>query len=69
MHKIIKETLPDGSVENKDEGIALAKKIVEEEEGLGRQPAGFSRLVIPTLAVAWSLFQLSIASFWILDST
>ena len=69
MHKINKKTLPDGSVENKDEGIALAKKIVEEEEGLGRQPAGFSRLVIPTLAVAWSLFQLSIASFWILDST
>ena len=34
-----------------------------------RQPAGFSRFVIPTLAVSWSLFQLSIASFWILDST
>lgn len=52
-----------------DEGIALAKKIVEEEEGFGRQPAGFSSLVIPTIAVAWSLFQLAVASFWILDST
>jgi TRAP transporter 4TM/12TM fusion protein len=68
MHDHNKTTLLDGSVEQ-DEGIELAKKIVEEEEGLGRQPAGFARLVIPTLAVAWSLFQLSIASFWILDST
>lgn len=65
-----KEPMPPGDgLENNDEGIELAKKIVEEEEGVGRQPAGFSRFVIPTLAVCWSLFQLSIASFWILDST
>jgi len=69
MHNSKEAMPPVTGLEDQDEGIELAKRIVEEEEGLGRQPAGFSRFIIPTLAVAWSLFQLSIASFWILDST
>lgn len=66
MHTM-KNAAPPGH--GHDEGIEIAKRIAEEEEGLGRQPRGWSRFIIPTLAVAWSLFQLAIASFWILDST
>jgi TRAP transporter 4TM/12TM fusion protein len=43
--------------------------MAEEEEGIGRLPKGPSKYVIPTIAVAWSFFQLSIASWLILDST
>ena len=53
----------------KDEGLELAKRMAEEEEGIGRRPKGPSRFVIPAIAVTWSLFQLSIASWLILDST
>jgi len=53
----------------KDDGLALARKMAEEEEGIGRRPKGPSKYVIPTVAVIWSFFQLSIASWLILDST
>lgn len=53
----------------KDEGLELARRMAEEEEGIGRRPQGWARFIIPTVAVVWSLFQLSIASFWVLDST
>ena len=56
-------------IEEIDDGVELARKMAEEEEGIGRRPAGFSKWVIPTIAVIWSLFQLSIASWLILDST
>ena len=56
-------------VTDKGEGLELAKRMAEEEEGVGRRPKGWSRYIIPTVAVAWSLFQLAIASFWVLDST
>src|SRR5210317_105871 len=52
-----------------DDGIELARKMAEEEEGIGRRPKGPSKYVIPTIAVAWSFFQLSIASWLILDTT
>jgi TRAP transporter 4TM/12TM fusion protein len=52
-----------------DDGIELARKMAEEEEGIGRRPKGPSKYVIPTIAVGWSCFQLSIASWLILDST
>ncbi|MBW2572598.1 MAG: TRAP transporter permease [Deltaproteobacteria bacterium] len=52
-----------------DDGLELARKMAEEEEGIGRLPKGPSKYVIPTIAVAWSFFQLSIASWLILDST
>ncbi len=56
-------------IEEIDDGLELARKMAEEEEGIGRQPAGITKWVIPTIAVIWSLFQLSIASWLILDST
>ncbi len=52
-----------------DEGLELARRMAEEEEGIGRRPRGPAKYVIPTVAVCWSLFQLSIASWLILDST
>jgi TRAP transporter 4TM/12TM fusion protein len=42
--------------------------LAEEEEGVGRLPSGPSKYVIPTIAVIWSFFQLSIASWLILDT-
>ena len=61
--------MTDSQIQEIDEGVELAKKMAEEEEGIGRRPQGISKWVIPTIAVAWSLFQLSIASWLILDST
>ena len=61
--------MSDVEIADKDEGIELAKRMAEEEEGIGRRPTGPSRFVIPTIGVAWSLFQLSTASWLILDST
>jgi TRAP transporter 4TM/12TM fusion protein len=52
----------------KEESLDLAKKLAEEEEGIGRLPTGASKYVIPTIAVVWSFFQLSIASWLILDT-
>ncbi len=51
-----------------EEGLELARKLAEEEEGVGRLPSGPSKYVIPTIAVIWSFFQLSIASWLILDT-
>jgi len=56
-------------IQEQDEGLALAKRMAEEEEGIGRRPKGYSQYVIPVVCVAWSIFQLSIASWLILDST
>ncbi|MGD8271411.1 MAG: TRAP transporter permease, partial [Desulfobacterales bacterium] len=56
-------------IEEKDEGIEIAKRMAEEEEGIGRKPKGWQKYVIPTVAVCWSFFQLSIASWLIMDST
>jgi TRAP transporter 4TM/12TM fusion protein len=54
----------------RDEGLELAKRMAEEEEGIGpRHPTGWQRFVVPAIGVAWSIFQLSIASWLILDST
>ncbi len=51
-----------------DEGLEAAKKIAEEEEGVARKPKGPTKWVVPAIGVIWSLFQLSIASWWILDT-
>jgi TRAP transporter 4TM/12TM fusion protein len=56
-------------IHEQDEGLELAKRMAEEEEGIGRRPEGLSRFVIPAVCIVWSLFQLSIASWLILDST
>jgi len=52
----------------KDDGLELAKKMAEEEEGMGRRLAGPSKYVIPIIGVIWSFYQLSIASWLILDT-
>jgi TRAP transporter 4TM/12TM fusion protein len=56
-------------IEDRDDGLELAKRMAEEEEGIGRRPKGPAKWVIPTICVAWSFFQLSIASWLILDTT
>ncbi len=55
--------------EIRDEGLEEARRIAEEEEGIGRKPKDWSRWIIPVIAVCWSLFHLAIASFLLLDST
>ncbi len=53
-----------------DDGLEQARRMAEEEEGIGpRRPVGRDRFVVPAIGVAWSIFQLSIASWLILDST
>ena len=57
----------DVQVDN--EGMELAKRMAEEEEGIGRRPKGWQKYIIPTIAVAWSLFQLALPRFIVLDTT
>jgi len=52
----------------KGEGLEVAKKMAEEEEGVARKPKGPTKWIIPTIGVIWCFFQLSIASWWILDT-
>jgi len=56
------------SINEENKGIDLARHIAEEESGIGRKPKGPSQYVIPTIAVIWSFFQLSISSWLILDT-
>ena len=58
----------ENEMNDKDEGIEEAKRIAEEEEGVARKPKGPTKWVIPTIGVIWCFFQLSIASWWILDT-
>jgi TRAP transporter 4TM/12TM fusion protein len=62
------DDMTDLEEHEKEESLDLAKKLADEEEGIGRLPTGASKYVIPTIAVIWSFFQLSIASWLILDS-
>jgi len=52
-----------------DNGLKTAKRMAEEEEGIGRKPTGWQRHVIPIIAVAWSLYQLALPKFILLDTT
>jgi TRAP transporter 4TM/12TM fusion protein len=61
--------MSEHEISEKDEGLEIAKQMAEEEEGVSRRPRGAAKYVIPTIAVIWSVFQLSIASWLILDST
>ena len=54
--------------DDKVEGLEIAKRMAEEEEGVSRRPIGGIKWVIPTIGVIWSSFQLSIASWLILDT-
>ncbi len=55
-------------IKDKEEGLEVAEKMAEEEEGVARRPKGPTKWVIPTIGVIWCFFQLSIASWWILDT-
>ncbi len=57
------------NVQFEDEGMDLAKKLAEEEEGVGRRPEGRQKYIIPTIAVAWSLYQLALPRFIVLETT
>jgi len=50
------------------DGLDIAKKMAEEEEGMSRSPKGPSKYVVPAIGILWSFFQLSIASWLILDT-
>ncbi len=52
-----------------DDGTTEAMRMVEEAETGGRETQGYMRLVVFSLAVGWSLFQLSIASWLILPAS
>lgn len=52
-----------------EEGLAEAQRIREEEELGLRRPQGWQKYLVPVVALCWSLFQLSLSSFLLLDST
>ncbi len=57
-------------INEQDDGLELAKRMAEEEDGIGRRPtAGFSKWVVAFICVIWSFWQLSIASWLIMDTT
>ena len=51
-----------------DEGAKVAERIAEEAEFGLRRLSGAARYIIPCIAAAWSLFQLSLPQILILDS-
>jgi len=51
-----------------DEGAKIAQKIAEEAEFGSRRLSGANRYIIPCIAAAWSLFQLSLPEILFLDS-
>ncbi len=58
---------PDVVVLN-EEATEEARRIAEGEEAGYRNPSGWQRFLIPLVAVSWCLFQLSIASWLLLNS-
>jgi len=51
------------------EGLQAAQRLKEEEELGLRKPEGPLKWAVPVIAFCWSLFQLSLSSFLLLDST
>jgi len=56
-------------IQGNEADIQEAKRIAEEAESGNRHVSGISKWFIPIIALSWSLFQLSVASFLLLDST
>ena len=57
-----KEQLQSGEAAELDEGALEAQKLMEESEIGSREPSGWQAWVIPIIAAAWSIFQLSLAA-------
>ncbi len=55
--------------ENNVRGVEYAKKLAEAEHGLQGDAAGVTSHLTMFVAICWSLFQLSVASWLILDTT
>ncbi|WP_305044067.1 TRAP transporter permease [Geoalkalibacter sp.] len=51
------------------EGFDTAQRLKEEEELGLRRPQGWQLWLVPSIALCWSLFQLSLASWLLLDTT
>jgi len=70
----LEEEKPDqsgfGSIEDGelDAGVEEAKRIAQEEEAGYRHLVGRDKWVVPGIAVVWCIFQLSIASWVLLDT-
>ena len=56
-----------GQVQDQEQDAVL-QEIIAEESGEIRVLQGFERHLVPIIAVIWSLFQLSISSWLLLDS-
>ena len=56
-------------INNNVEGMDEAARLAEEEAGIKRKPRGYAAWIIPGIAICWSLFQLAIAKWLILNST
>ncbi|OQY33536.1 MAG: C4-dicarboxylate ABC transporter [Spirochaetaceae bacterium 4572_59] len=57
-------------IEQSDADLEKAQQIVDEAEGGTRNiKSGWSMWLIPSIAVSWSIFQLLISSFILLEST
>ena len=52
-----------------EDGAEEAQRIAAESESGSRQPRGWTRWLIPVIAAAWSVFQLSLASVLMLETT
>jgi TRAP transporter 4TM/12TM fusion protein len=52
----------------KDEAAAEARRMVVEAEAGGRDARGLMKWVIFALAIGWSLFQLGIAGYFVMDA-
>jgi len=59
---------PDIDANKVDEGAEAAQRIAEEAEFGSRRLSGIHRYIIPCIAGAWSLFQLSLPEVLFLDS-
>ncbi len=53
---------------NQSDQDSVLQEIIAEESGEIRVLHGFERYLVPIIAVAWSLFQLSVSSWLLLDS-
>jgi len=56
-------------IQGNEEDIKKAQLIAEEAESGNRHITGKTKWIIPVIALSWSLFQLSVASFLLLNST